>query len=100
MRNRSKKVLRDEGIAGRLSHCLVGEPPMNDPTPLEAIFFAALEKGSPQERAAYLGEACAGDADLRRHVEKMLAAQAKAEEEKVSGPFNLAGSWEDLIAPP
>jgi tetratricopeptide (TPR) repeat protein/serine/threonine protein kinase len=51
---------------------------MNDPSPLEAIFFAALERGSPQERAAYLDGACAGDPDLRRRVEKMLAAQAQA----------------------
>jgi serine/threonine protein kinase/tetratricopeptide (TPR) repeat protein len=51
---------------------------MNDPSPLEAIFFAALEKGSPEERAAYLDESCAGDPDLRRRVEKMLAAQAQA----------------------
>ena len=51
---------------------------MSDDLPLEAIFFAALEKGSPQERAAYLEEACAGDPDLRRRVEKMLAAQAQA----------------------
>ena len=51
---------------------------MNDPSPLEAIFFAALEKGSGQERAAYLDLACAGDPELRRHVEKMLAAQAQA----------------------
>jgi serine/threonine protein kinase/Flp pilus assembly protein TadD len=51
---------------------------MNDPSPLEAIFFAALEKGSPQERAAYLDEASAGNPDLRRRVEKMLAAQAQA----------------------
>src|SRR5262245_20996200 len=51
---------------------------MNNPSPLEVIFFAALEKGSPQERAAYLDEACAGDPDLRRRVDKMLAAQAQA----------------------
>jgi WD40 repeat protein/serine/threonine protein kinase len=51
---------------------------MNHPSPLEIIFFAALEKGSPQERAAYLDQACAGDPDLRRRVEKMLAAQAQA----------------------
>jgi hypothetical protein len=51
---------------------------MNHPSPLEEIFFAALEKGSPQERAAYLDEACASDADLRRRVEKMLAAQVEA----------------------
>jgi hypothetical protein len=51
---------------------------MTDPSPLEAIFFAALEKTSPPERAAYLDEACAGDADLRRRVDRMLAAQARA----------------------
>jgi serine/threonine protein kinase/Flp pilus assembly protein TadD len=51
---------------------------MNDPSPLEAVFFTALEKGSPQERATYLDEACAGDLDLRRRVEKMIAAQAQA----------------------
>jgi serine/threonine protein kinase len=51
---------------------------MDHPSPLEAIFFAALEKGSPQERAAYLEAACAGDSDLRRRVEKMLAAQVQA----------------------
>jgi WD40 repeat protein/serine/threonine protein kinase len=51
---------------------------MNNPSPLEAIFFAALEKGSPPERAAYLDAACVGDPGLRRRVEKMLAAQAQA----------------------
>src|SRR6476620_4048388 len=51
---------------------------MNQPSPLEAIFFAALEKGPPQERTTFLDEACAGDPDLRRRVEKMLAAQARA----------------------
>ena len=47
-------------------------------SPLEAIFFAALEKGSPAERAAYLDEACADDRDLRERVERMLAAQVQA----------------------
>jgi serine/threonine protein kinase len=51
---------------------------MNNTLPLEAIFFSALEKRSPEERAAYLDQACAGDPDLRRRVEKMLAAQAEA----------------------
>jgi serine/threonine protein kinase/Flp pilus assembly protein TadD len=62
---------------------------MNHPSPLEALFFAALEKGSPQERAAYLDEACALDPDLRRRVEKMLAAQAQAGsflEQPAAGP--------------
>src|ERR1700756_2909108 len=51
---------------------------MNHPSPLEAIFFAALERDTPDERAAYLDGACAGDPDFRRRVEKMLAAQAQA----------------------
>ena len=51
---------------------------MNSLSPLEAIFFAALERGSPEGRAAYLDGACAGDPDCRRRVEKMLAAQAQA----------------------
>jgi serine/threonine protein kinase/tetratricopeptide (TPR) repeat protein len=51
---------------------------MDDHSPLEAVFFAALAKGSPQERTAYLDEATRGDPALRRRVEKMLAAQARA----------------------
>src|SRR5437764_344348 len=40
----------------------------------EAVFFAALAKLDPAERAAYLNEACATDADLRRQVDRLLAA--------------------------
>ncbi|MGA2258298.1 MAG: serine/threonine-protein kinase, partial [Thermoguttaceae bacterium] len=51
---------------------------MTSPSPLEAIFFAALEKGSPAERASYLDEACHDDSALRQQIERMLTAQAKA----------------------
>jgi eukaryotic-like serine/threonine-protein kinase len=47
---------------------------MTEMSPVEAIFFAALEKPSAEERAAYLDEACGGDPDLRRRVERLLAA--------------------------
>src|SRR5260370_21018805 len=47
---------------------------MTEMSPAEAIFFAAAEKPTA-ERAAYLAEACAGDADLRQRVERMLAAR-------------------------
>jgi serine/threonine protein kinase/tetratricopeptide (TPR) repeat protein len=40
----------------------------------EAIFFAALAKVDPAERAAYLKEACGTDAELRRQVDRLLAA--------------------------
>ncbi|HVK12059.1 MAG TPA: serine/threonine-protein kinase [Gemmataceae bacterium] len=50
---------------------------MTPASPLEAVFFAALELTGP-DRAAYLDAACARDGDLRRRVERMLAAQAGA----------------------
>jgi Leucine-rich repeat (LRR) protein len=49
-------------------------PDVNDPSSAEVVFFAALEKGGPAERAAYLDEACAGNEALRRRVEALLAA--------------------------
>ena len=48
---------------------------MSETTPLEKIFFAALEKASGL-RAAYLDEVCAGDGNVRHRVELMLNAQA------------------------
>ena len=48
---------------------------MNDLSAVEAIFFAALDKGSPEECAAYLDQACGTDPELRRHVERLLNAQ-------------------------
>jgi WD40 repeat protein/serine/threonine protein kinase len=51
---------------------------MNDRSPAEAIFFAALERATAAERAAFLDEACAGDEGLRRRVECLLAAHAQA----------------------
>ena len=38
---------------------------------IEAIFHAALER-SPQERAAFLADACGGDEKIRREVEQLL----------------------------
>src|SRR5258708_32110121 len=40
----------------------------------ETVFFAALAKVDPAERAAYLAEACGADTDLRRCVDRLLAA--------------------------
>jgi len=51
---------------------------MNSLSKLEAVFFAALEKGPGQDRTAFLDNECSGDPDLRQRVEKMLAAQANA----------------------
>jgi serine/threonine protein kinase/tetratricopeptide (TPR) repeat protein len=42
------------------------------------IFLTALDKGDPAERAAYLDEACAGDAPLRERVEALLWSHEQA----------------------
>jgi eukaryotic-like serine/threonine-protein kinase len=44
---------------------------------VERICQAALEQ-EPSARAAFLGEACAGDDDLRRDVESLLAHESGA----------------------
>src|SRR5438552_18690482 len=49
-----------------------------DPKQVEAIFAAALEKAIPAERAAYLDEACAGNAELRLRVDLLLKAHGDA----------------------
>jgi hypothetical protein len=44
---------------------------------LDKLFHVALER-KPEERAAFLDEACASDAALRRQVEQLLAAHRDA----------------------
>jgi WD40 repeat protein/serine/threonine protein kinase len=43
-----------------------------------AIFFEALDRDDPTERAAYLDEACAGDTALRQRIEALLQSHAGA----------------------
>ncbi len=43
---------------------------------IERLYYAALER-APDERAAFLAEACAGDEDLRREVVSFIAASAR-----------------------
>jgi serine/threonine protein kinase len=42
------------------------------------LFIAALERDDPAERDAYLGQACGGDVDLRRRVERLLRLHGQA----------------------
>jgi hypothetical protein len=44
-----------------------------DPSPAKSIFLAALDRPG-EERGAFLDAACAGDAELRRRVDRLLAA--------------------------
>jgi eukaryotic-like serine/threonine-protein kinase len=48
------------------------------PDRTESIFAAAVALTSAAERAAYLDQACAGDAALRNHVEALLRAHERA----------------------
>src|SRR4051812_9380479 len=43
-------------------------------SPDESIFFKALEQPTPADRERYLDEACRGDGELRRRVERLLSA--------------------------
>jgi hypothetical protein len=46
---------------------------------IDLLYQAALERDAT-ERGAFLDEACAGDEQLRREVESLLAANEKAKE--------------------
>ena len=67
---------------------------MSNASSVETLFFAALEKGTAAERAAYLDSACGGDAELRRQVEKLLKAHPRV------GDFLKKPVGEQLAAAP
>jgi serine/threonine protein kinase/tetratricopeptide (TPR) repeat protein len=48
------------------------------PSPIEDIFLLALQKGSLEERSAFLDQACCGDTELRDQLERLLSAHMKA----------------------
>src|SRR3954447_18468775 len=49
---------------------------MADPTRIEQVFLDALNKADA-DRPAFVAEACGADSDLRREVERLLAAQPR-----------------------
>lgn len=51
---------------------------MNDPSKVESILLAALEKATAEERTAYLDAECKGNPALRENVDRLLAAHSKA----------------------
>jgi WD40 repeat protein/serine/threonine protein kinase len=62
---------------------------------VESLFLAAMEKASHAERSAYLDEACAGDADLRRRVQRLLDAQQNVGSFLQAPAAGLAGTVAD-----
>src|SRR5262249_38491493 len=78
-----RKIQRKTWCPGRPSVALIGRPPrprviarsaMNEAD----IFHQALAKDTPEERAAYLDEACAGNPEMRASVEGLLQANVGA----------------------
>jgi serine/threonine-protein kinase len=63
---------------------------------VDELFAAALER-EPNERAAFLSQACGSDQDLRREVEKMLSFDERAEDFIKTNVFNIAA---ELITEP
>jgi len=74
---------------------------MSEPTNREVVVLNAALELRPAERAAYLDEACAGDAALRQQVEDLLRADAAAEGFLEAPPAGLGvGRTVRLSVPP
>src|SRR5262249_48939484 len=58
----------------------------------EAIFLAALDKATAQERAAYIEEACAEDAELLRRVREFLGCDQESQGPLDVPPPGLGGT--------
>ncbi|HVS35120.1 MAG TPA: protein kinase, partial [Gemmataceae bacterium] len=71
----------------------------------DAVFCAAVEIASPEDRAAYIAQACGGDGELRAQVEKLVDAHFRAgsflEAPALggTGPFIPASSQEIATGP-
>jgi eukaryotic-like serine/threonine-protein kinase len=59
---------------------------------IEKLFHAALERDS-RERAAFLDEVCAGNGDLRREVETLLAESERCSDLLETPAADLAADW-------
>src|SRR5262245_17766829 len=59
---------------------------------IDQLLEAAMEL-EPEERAGFLDEACAGDSQLRRRVETLLAALDRAEDFMEAPPAEAAESF-------
>jgi eukaryotic-like serine/threonine-protein kinase len=62
-----------------------------EPDPVESLFAVVLGKPT-EDRAAFLDQACAGDAALRQCVEALLKAEAEAEGAFLTGPHQWASA--------
>jgi serine/threonine protein kinase/Tfp pilus assembly protein PilF len=66
---------------------------------VEALFMAALEKATPQERGAYIAEACAGSPEVLRRLRELLHAHEESQGPLDAPPPGL-GETVDLAEHP
>ena len=69
----------------------------NEESKIELIFFQAIEIGSPEEREAFLDEACGGDDKIRRRVQRLLRASPKVGSFMEAGIREMTASMDQLI---
>ena len=61
------------------------------------IFFAALEKGSPEERLAFLDGACGKDPALRHKVDQLLEEHFATDSLLQQVAVDRDVTWEDAV---
>ena len=61
------------------------------------IFLAALEADSPEDRAAYVERACAGNPALKARLDALLAFHER-EDSFLGAPCLEAEAWSDSVA--
>jgi hypothetical protein len=66
---------------------------------ISRLYHAALE-GDARERAAFLGEACAGDDSLQREVESLLANERRAAGFRSEPALEWRRRWSRKITAP
>jgi serine/threonine protein kinase len=59
---------------------------------VEAVFLAALDRATPEERAAYVEQACAGRPDLLERVRELLASHDESRGPLDAAPPGMAGT--------
>jgi eukaryotic-like serine/threonine-protein kinase len=60
----------------------------------DTIFCAAIEIESPSERTALIGQLCGGDAELKKRIEKLVAAHFQAGRFLEDPAAGRAGTWD------
>jgi serine/threonine protein kinase/tetratricopeptide (TPR) repeat protein len=69
-------------------------------TEVDAVFAAAVELSSPEERAEYVQRACGENAELRQRIEQLLAAHFAAGEFLERSPATILDRDENIQAGP